>query len=337
MSGKSYQHSEAFATLKGTNEKIGVNLTSYQYLTVLDNLLYESLTPILVTTKFFDVFLSQIIGWQTMNPKRKTCGAGRVGLATLSTLFFLTADPKQKVKLVKRMKLHRNILFECITRWLDLVNDYPKLSIAIGNAEVLEAIQELHETALMRQGYSLHSTFSTVLFWYKKARTFKEQIMEKFTRMTISKAQSDYADLLEKKIISETENLSDMVQSYMMTMSKAIDKCDADKGVLTSYINSWLKSARNNVEKRSSNDGSQLHKKIGGTRVEHVDLEDVEDTVSDDDARERDDQIRRVRQIAKLFDPKGYGRLMLGIQELLTEDDRQRLLALAVNGQSVVK
>ncbi len=332
MSGK-YSHSEAFARLKGVDEKIVQNLTSYQYLTVLDSMLYESLAPILVSTKFFDVFLSQVIGWQTLNPKRKTCGVGRVGLVTLSTLFFLTGDPKQKVKLVKRMKLHRNILFECITRWLDLMHDYPQLSSVLGSELVVIELQRMHERALMRTGFSLHSTYSTVLFWYKKAKTFKEQIIEKYTRMTISTAQRDYADMIDRGIISTTEKLDDMVQAYMMTMSKAIDKCDADKGVLTSYINSWLKSAKNNVEKRASNDNSELHKKVGGQRVEHVELDEVEDTVSDDDARDREDSIRRVRYIAKLFDPKGFGRLALGIQEQLSDDDRMRLRALSVNSK----
>ena len=327
-----YVHSEAFAHLKGVKEKINVSLTSYQYLTVLDSMLYEAISPIIVGTKFFDVFLSQVIGWQTLNPKRKTCGVGRVGLATLSTLFFLTMDPKQKIKLVKRMKLHRNILFECISRWLDLLADYPKLASEIGNEEVARKLTELQDKALVRVGFGLHSTYADSMFWYKKALAFKEQIMEKFTRMVISTAQRDYADMLDKGLVSTTERLDDMVQSYMMTMSKAIDKCDADRGVLTTYIQSWLKSARNNVEKRASNDGNQIHRRLGnGQKIEYVDLEDVQDTVTDDDEREREDRIRRVRVVAKVFDPKGYGRIMLGIQEHLSEEDKEVLHALAAS------
>ena len=320
-----YSHSEAFARLKGVDEKITQNLTSYQYLTVLDNMLYESLAPIVMNTKFFEVFLSQVIGWQTQNPKRKTCGVGRVQLVTLSTLIFLTMDGAQKLKLVKRMKLHRNILFECITRWLDLMVNYTSLSNQVGTMEVVTQLQEMHEKALMRTGYSLHSTFSTTLFWYKKAKAFKEQIMEKYTRKVITTAQRDYVEL------GMIESLNDMVQSYMMTMSKAIDKCDADKGVLTSYIDNWLKSAKNNVEKRAAGDSGQMHKKLGGQKVEHVELEDVEDTVSDDDTRDREDTIQRVRTLAKLFDPRGFGRIALGIQEELSEDDRNTLRALAVH------
>lgn len=322
-----YAHSEAFARLKSVDEKITHNLTSYQYLTVLDNMLYESLAPIVMNTKFFDVFLSQVIGWQTQNPKRKTCSVGRVQLVTLSTLMFLTGDADQKMKLVKRMKLHRNILFECITRWLDLMVQYPKLSNQVGTPEVLSQLQDMHEVSLMRTGYSLHSTYSHALFWYKKARAFREQIMEKYTRKVISAAQRDYVEL------GQIESLNDMVQSYIITMGKAIDKCDTDKGVLTTYIDAWLKSAKNNVEKRASHDNSQMHRKLGGQKIEQVELEEVEDTVSDDDLRDREDTINRVRTLAKMFDPKGYGRIMLGIQEQLNEDDRNTLRALAVRPQ----
>jgi hypothetical protein len=270
-----------------------------------------------------------VIGWQTLNPKRKTCGVGRVGLVTLSTLFFLTMDPQQKLKLVKRMKLHRNILFECITRWLDLMVEYQACSNQVGTADVVSLLHDMHDVALMRTGYSLHSTYQTVTFWYKKAKLFKEQIMEKYTRMVISAAQRDYVEL------GMIEPLNDMVQSYMMTMSKGIDKCDADRGVLTSYIKSWLKSAKNNVEKRASHDTDQIYKNTGGQKIERVDLEDIEDTVSDDDYREREDNIRRVRALAKIFDPKGYGRIVLGIQEQLSEDDRATLRALALQKESV--
>lgn len=319
-----YSHSEAFAKLKTVDEKIATNLTSYQYLSVLDSMLYAAMEPILTNTKFFDVFLSQIIGWQTLNPKRKTCGVGRVGLVTLSTLFFLTGDPKQKLKLVKRMKLHRNILFECIVRWIDLMGDYPDLANQFGTAEIVRRLHELHEKSLMRPSYSLHSTYTTTVFWYKKAKIFKEQIMEKYTRLVLTTAQRDYVEL------GMIEPLNDMVQSYMMTMSKAIDKCDADRGVLTSYITSWLKSAKNNVEKRAAGDIGRVNVQTSYGKAVSVELDEVEEAVSDDDNRDRMDSIRRVRTLAKLFDPKGYGRIALGIQEQLSEDDRTTLRALVV-------
>lgn len=112
-----YSHSEVFSTLKNTQEKIASNLTSYQYLTVLEDLVLSSVHPIVENTKFFEIYLSQIIGWQTLNSKRKTCGVGRQKLVALYTLLLLTGDIKQKMKLIRKMKLHKNILVEGVRRW----------------------------------------------------------------------------------------------------------------------------------------------------------------------------------------------------------------------------
>jgi len=312
-----YGHSEAFAVLKNTNEKIAKNLTSHQYLTILDNHLYEALSHLVTSTKFFDIFLSQIIGWQTLNPKRKTCGVGRHELVNLSTLYFLTGDPKQKMKLVRRMKLHRNILFEALQRWLDILAEYPSIATMVGSKEVVLKLYDLNEAALMRQGYSLHSTYTQAKYWTAKAKSFKEMIVQKYTRMTINTAQRDYVKL------GHQGQLSDYVQIYMMAMSKAIDKCDADRGVITSHIANWLLSAKNQAQAQMQNGGKDRHT--------HVSLEDEEIVVyPDDDERERQDTVDRVRVIAKLFDPTGVGRILLGIQEVLDQDAIAQLNALAV-------
>jgi hypothetical protein len=313
----SYSHSEAFSALKGVNEKLTVNLTSYQYLTVLDDHLFNALTPMVQSTKFFDVFLSQIIGWQTLNPKRKTCDVGRHELVSLSTLFLLTQDPKQKMKLIRKMKLHRNIIFEALGRWLDILKEYPALSTMIGNTQVVTKLYDMNESALMRTGFSLHSTYSLVSYWTKQAKGFKESIIEKYTRMTLSTAQRDYVAL------GHPMPLDDFVQIYMMTMSKAIDKCDADRGVLTTHIQNWLLSAKNNAQAQATENSQDKNHQT-------VPLDDVEISVNDDDARTRNDVIDRVRVVAKLFDPLGVGRILLGIQEILSSEHRTLLRSLAI-------
>jgi hypothetical protein len=317
-----YSHSEAFAVLKATNEKIVNNLTSYQYLTVLDDHLYNAITNLVTNTKFFDVFLSQIIGWQTLNPKRKTCGVGRHELVSLSTLFFLTNDGKQKMKLVRRMKLHRNILFEAINRWLRVLSEYPTLSMMVGTQDVVEKLFDLNESALMRQGFSLHSTFQLITYWTKQAKDFKEQIMQKYTRSTISTAQRDYVAL------GCPGRLDDFVQIYMMTMSKAIDKCDSDRGVLTNHISNWLLSAKNNAQAQAMDNGGDKH------QYQHVSLDDVDISISSEDDLERSSIIERVRYIAKVFDPEGIGRILLNIQEILSPEDKQTLRSMTLTAES---
>lgn len=319
---KSYSHSEVFSQLKNTKEEITKSLTSYQYLTVLDDLLYSALTPIVKGTKFFEVFLSQIIGWQTLNPKRKTCAVGRHQLVSLSTLLFLTNDGNQKMKLVRRMKLHRNILFEAINRWTDLMSDYPSVATLVGTREIVERMFELNEIALIRPGFSLHSTYTTSIYWVKQARSFREKIIQKYTRMCITTAQRDYVDM------GHAVRLDDMIQIYMMTVGKAIDKCDADRGVLTTHIQNWLMSAKNNVQKMAAEDSAGTDS--DGHAIHNISFDDIDAQTPDTDNRERNETIERVRTVAKIFDPQGYGRILLGIQEQLTPSDLQTLHSLTI-------
>lgn len=308
--------------MKAVNEKITNNLTSYQYLTVLDELLYNAVAPIVGATRFFDVFLAQVLGWQTVNPKRKSCGVGRQELATLTTLFFLTEDPKQKMKIVRQMKLYRNILFECVYRWLEATEEYERISSVIGSREGLEATSRVSELGLMRPGWSLHSTRSATVYWVGESKKFKESIVQKYTRLCARIAQQDYVKL------GHPISLDDMLQIYVMTMSKAIDRCDADRGVLTTHIQNWLKSAKNTVQSMGEKDsGGYSHKdKVFG----HVSLEDVDVAVSDDDTRDRQEEIMRIRRVAKAFDPEGVGRILLGIEEVLSDEDRRVLHSMAV-------
>ena len=322
-----YSHSEVFSALKNTREKISSNLTSYQYLTVLEDLVLSAVAPIVENTKFFEIYLSQIIGWQTLNSKRKTCGVGRQKLVALYTLLLLTSDIKQKMKLIRKMKIHKNILVEGVRRWMKILEAYPKTSSFLGTPEVLSKLHEMEEQSLMRPGFSLHSTYNTVDYWYHQSESFKNKIIEKYTRMIANTAQKDYVDL------EHSIPLDDVIQIYMLTGSKAIDKCDADRGVLTTYIKNWLKSAKNVAQASSSQNTIQAIRygsKVVGAIAQQVNLEDLQISTDEEEDKERISDIERVRCIAKLFDPLGYGRIILGIQEQLSTEQLQTLRALAV-------
>lgn len=322
-----YSHSETFSALKNVQEKIDKNLTSYQYLTVFEDLVLSAIAPIVENTKFFEIYLSQIIGWQTLNSKRKTCGVGRHKLVALYTLLLLTGDIRQKMKLIKKMKLHKNILMECVRRWTKILDEYPQTASSLGTLEVVNKLYELNERALMRPGFALHSTYTTVSYWYHQADSFKNKIIEKYTRMIANTAQKDYVDL------EHSIPLDDIIQIYMLTGSKAIDKCDADRGVLTTYIKNWLKSAKNVAQASNSQNSVQAIRfgsKVVGAVVNQVDLEDIQTSTDDEDSKERVSEIERVRYVAKLFDPLGYGRIALGIQEQLSTEHLQTLRSLAV-------
>jgi hypothetical protein len=327
-----YKHSELFAKLKSIDESIPDNLTSYQYLSVLDEMVYNGLLPIIEGTQFFEKFLAQILGWQTINSKRKVVGVGRAAFSSYLTLFLLLDDPKQKLKLIKKMKIDRAVLFEAMRRWTSIAQDIERLGTSrTFTVEVLEQLEGLSIKSSLRPDVNLFATFRLVTYWLDQAVAFKSQILEKYTRLVLTTAQRDYVQL------NCQGELDDIIQVYFMSAGKAIDKCDTEKGVLTTHIQNWLLSAKNVVISSQLNGTiTQAKTKTGKeythSLVERVGLETLETMVSDDadEAADTDDLIQEVRRIAKAFDTTGIGRILLNIQEVLTDEDKTVLRAHAL-------
>jgi hypothetical protein len=329
----SYQHSELFAKLKTIDESIPDNLTSYQYLSVLDELLYNAIYPLIEGTKFIEIFLSQVLAWQTINSKRKVVGVGRAAFSSYATMFFLLDDPRQKLKLLKKLKIDRAVLFEAIRRWMTLSES----AIVVADADNLKNLKAnliklamLDEQASVRPGFHAFAIYGQVQYWYTNAEGWKGKILEKYTRLCLTTARRDYVQM------KHTGKLDDMIQVYLMSAAKAIDKCDTDRGVLTTHIQNWLLSAKNIVRNSQSTGGTMSQTRIGTEMVsmmmENVSLDEIENSLADDgdDSQDRDLLVDQIRKVARHFDNSGVGRILLNIEEQLSAEDKQILRAHAV-------
>jgi hypothetical protein len=343
-----YQHSQMFGTLKGITEQIDVNLTSFQYLSVLDRLVYNAIAPLIEHTQFFDVYLGQVLSWQTRNPKRKATGVGRQQFSANVVLYYLQDDPAKKLKIVQKTKLDRGILFEALRRWLDLCIEYDQIKDLPATPDRIIHLTELHSKLAMRPNGSLHFAFSSCRYWNEQAQQFKSKILEKYVRKCLMTAQRDY------KALQHRVPLNDIIQTYLMVASKAIDKCDTDKGVLTTHIENWLLSAKNVVvstylqdaavavasaatSSTTSTTASRSNTSVSGsvsglTLMETVSLDEAEDVAAEPetDYLEEEQEFEHMRRIAKIFDSAGVGRILLGVQESLSVSDKQALHAVAV-------
>jgi hypothetical protein len=200
-------------------------------------------------------------------------------------------------------------LLESIRQWLDTLKDYEKISESAPTIESLQKLSELNDASLLRTGFGLHSVYTQVKYWYKQAVVFKEKILEKYTRLCLNTAQRDYVDLQGKV------KLDDIIQIYLLTALKAIDRCDTEKGVLTTHIQNWLLSAKNVV----------VSKYISESQEDNVNLVGIEeiDNMACVEYEDMTETIDKVRRIAKIFDSEGFGRLSLNIEEVLSLADIQ--------------
>ncbi len=317
MPAPSYQHSETFSRLKRIQETLPGNLTSVEYLRTLDLLIEYALFPILSSTRFVDTFLSKILAWQSTNPKRKATSTGKKDLPSYVVLFLISNTPDQKLKVYKKVSFDRGITLEIIRRWLDTMRQYEELvNLPQPTLEQRHKMQRVLTMLDAHEDTFPLGAYYQVKFWFQQANTWKSIILEKYTRLCLNTAQQDYVKFQHRV------DLEDIVQVYLMTASKAIDRCDPNKGVLTSHIQNWLMSARNTVMKNyldtntvqveTDDESVDSILAVGSQSPESATFESAESKL------ERQGTIDRVRVIARQFDRKGYARLLMGIGEHVT-------------------
>ena len=154
--------------------------------------------------------------------------------------------------------------------------------------------------------------------------------MEKYIRHTAMKANSHYR--------TETTrfDLNDVSQNFMLSLNKAINKFDQTKGTITTYVNHWLRDAKNPGPNFTHEYGMAYNIPVAMRRAMAtnkgvftaniaVSLDDEEDhihslscpSLNPEQAAEANDSATRVRILAKRADPTGLARIKLGIEEVL--------------------
>jgi len=303
-----YQHSESFAKLKNINEGTDTNYTTYQWLHTLDFFIESALDPMATAyPDFMDNYFAKVVAWQTTRPSVKFTRNHKDTLA--SALFnSITTEGAEKRKHQKSMLLNRGILFGAIASYLQTVNTYMQLHSVCGVYSSMPSSRRKLLIALAEERVGseyLHAATLQTMYWAQKAYDFKALIVKKYVRLAIMNAKRTYADV--KFVI----RLNDIIQTYLVFLSKAIDRCDSRQGVLTTFIQTWFYSAR-----------AETHK--AALEEQHSSYEDMVESGLLEFATQPDSNFEAVQHIAalaKTLDPSGAIRYSLGIPEFFTTHD----------------
>jgi hypothetical protein len=288
------------------------SFTSYQWLTVLDHFIESAIDPIATAyPDLADVYFAKVVAWQAHRPSVKF---SRNDKHTLPVLLFnaLTTDGETKREHQKKMLLNRGLLFGLISLFEKATADYMRLqdpSVKMPRARR----QHLISLAERRCGSPyLYAAVRQSRFFADKAYWFKELIVQKYTRMTIMSAQKTYKDT------DFQFNLNDTIQVYLMYLSKAIDRCDARQGVLTTFIQTWFYSAKAEILKTVSQDAktSSYDELLESGMSSH--------SVEPDRKYE---VLQHLCVTAKALDPDGALRHAMGIPVVFRSADRKVMLA----------
>lgn len=294
-----YRHSNAFHDLKHTKESITGNLTSAQYLQTLDYLLWRALGPIVrECPTFFNNYITKIIAYQALKPSVKYSSEDKDSLPTMFLKFLMT----QKEEDAKAMYLNRGVYFGLLSEFEKATQPtlYPSKGSCQGAYYEVTRVRTIQELGFKNQD-TAYVNILEVMYWHRLAVEFKQLIVQKYTRTAINQARATYVDFNHKV------PLDDVVQTYMIVLNKAIDRCDSRLGVLTTYINTWLKTARGMIKTECEARAQSLDTLIEeNPTLEVLGSEDFDGTY---------EALQHVAYVASQVDTLGAVKTLLGIPQ----------------------
>ncbi len=329
---KSYEHSFAFSNLKDITEQIETNLTSLEYLQTLDMFLWNAVAPIQAECpSLFHDYVSKVVARQIRKPATKFTSLTKEERLLLPAHLFnlvTSVDQKRGHEIAKSMHLNRGLISGFLLLFQRAVAGYEVLHSPfqeMDHEERKRKIAAIEKAVCLRPGGTLYSAIHQVEYWFEKARKWKAMIVEKFTRMALNNARATYKDF------NHFVPLNEVVQIYLWVVIRAIDRCDARQGVLTSFIQNWFKSGRSEVGDLAKHQTDQSYEQM---------VEESGDAISDvlgfadpNAERDRDSLIETVASAAKRIDKFGYVRAPLHLREVVSSASRQILLEFALDDQ----
>ncbi len=323
MATKAYGHSKVFEVMKNTKEGITNNLTSLQYLQTLDYFLWHALESIATECPdLFANYVAKVTARQSLKSSAKLTSGDRHKMPVQLFNVLMAKSPAKTFELSRGLFINRGILFGFISLFCNKLRYYADLQRGHHNIDPIArstTIRSIEAYMGVRPSGNLYGALLQTQYWDTKARAFKALIVEKYTRMAVLQAQNTYKDF------NHSVELDDVVQVYLVVMARAIDRCDARQGVLTTFIQNWFKSARGEVAKMSKGQtdssyedlveahGDAAHMVLG-TTMPNVDLE----------------VQQHLAWVAKQVDPVGIVRTCLGIPEFFSRKQKDLLMEFAV-------
>lgn len=318
--------SRVFSDLKDLREKIQGNLTTAQYLRTYDILLYTAIKGIVENTNFIDTYLVRLLGWQEVNHRRKVSFLKRIELPRLILNFLMQETPQDRFSALKQIKLDRGLRIELIRAFVSSLDEYLACCNLSSQKTLSEAIEYKHKIESEYNYAHLYELCIQSSLWLDRALEFKSMIQEKYIRLCLVSAKRDHSQFFSGSI-----DLDDVIHTYFISCSRAIDKCDGDAGTLTTHIQNWFFTARESVWGQK-NKTKQISMDVFLQRQESTDYLDFDDTEEEsmtvhsrEQELEYDNEAKHIAALAKIADPHGASRLLLGIPEFLTEAELKKL------------
>lgn len=303
-----YESSWVFDRLKRVDETIQRNWSTEQYLNALDTLIEYMLYPILRSCRFLDSAIAGILSWHSDATNHKITTYGRAEAIHYMASFLTRVDPDEKSIVLKRTRFDRNVSFTLVDKWLEHVKGYRK-AVETKDFATMRAITAVVQH-VPNEDSDLYAAIAQVKFWQELALELRGQILQKYYRLVLQEAKNFYDDM------QHSINLNDTVQELVLEAQRALDKCNQEKGTITTYMQRWIHFGRSKLQTEMDTAFSTPGTARKGDFSHKAEsLDDVDKHTPGDDSFNVWLEVEHVRKIARILDPIGIGRYSLGIEE----------------------
>lgn len=335
------------------NDKLTDNLTGGQIQEVLDTLILQSVSPVIRGSDSFDLQIVYILSSTARNKKRKLSSLPREDSIDQMCQFLCSSDREEKVRLIGTMRLERGFIYNFVVKFLREVEGYERLYQEMLTAKTpkeREQYERRMEAMEMSVGCDRRSLFHTALTskdYLELSYEFRNTIVMNYLKHAYKQAKAFV------KMKGKNFDLNDVYQNFLAAITKAVDKYDASKGALTSYVNFWLLNAQTTsnslhgheygiaysipqLQKKAlaekSRKGMNVNfgvslQKIVGSDGEETELgQYIAGDVSVENELLEAEEVDAIRALAKTADIRGIARLYLDIDEVFSKKERRRML-----------
>lgn len=319
------------------------NLTGGQIQDILDNLMYESLSPLVRTSDVFDIQVVYLLGLTAKNKKRKLSALPRAEFINNLCKCLMVDDRDKKIEILTISKIERGFVYNFIVNFLKETEDYVKLYQKYLFAQdmdklTLELRMGVIEANVGNDRDRLFSTINVATDYLELTYQFKNSIVSNYIKLAYKQAKAFCS------MKGPNFNFEDVYQNFLTAITKAVDKYDCSKGALTSYVNWWVLNAQNGantdhgheygiaysippLQRKQLAQGSKgdmnfsvsLNQMVAPNGEDSTELKDY--LVGDlgvDIELEQQQEMNVVRHLAKCADIGGLARLYLDLDEVFS-------------------
>lgn len=283
-----------------------MNLSSAQWFNQLDNIIYDAFAHLLEQTNIVEHYVSQLILYQNHHKKRKVSTVLNWDEFISRAIHFL-GHPC--IENFKKLSLDRSFSLSMLHNFQNLTSRYEaEHTTAFRSVKLRLTLTGLVLDRYHRIVGSKRHDILSLVYHVRAAFTACLQVKHEILR--------NYEAYLNKTAFYDYQNsllpidLEDLRQNYWVAANKAVDHFDLNKGSFKSYLDVWVKKARNQPTHflgsaysiPSGVQANHLYVPIDDTVAETV----LDETPSAFDIVAQNQESEILLALARLVDPEGY-------------------------------